>query len=88
MDDRASPSDKSPPAPQPAGLSPEFPHSHSQSFVMDSPGGSCIQEWTGSDWVVVEVTDCAQGFEAQALDPSRIRGTYVGERVVTACVKA
>ena len=90
MNDRLSPSEASPQAPELAapsvGLHCDSDH-HSMSLISSLPVGSCIQEWTGSDWVVVDATGCAEGFTAQALDPSRVPGTYLRERVVTACVK-
>jgi hypothetical protein len=61
---------------------------HHRSWSLNSQsGGSCIQEWTGSAWVIAEVISCADDFKAQSLDPAEVRGTYVGERVVTPCVK-
>jgi hypothetical protein len=48
--------------------------------------GTCIQEWTGSEWVVIETFECAEGYESAPLDPVAYRGDYVGARVITPCV--
>jgi hypothetical protein len=80
--------DPAQPAPDKLAAAPDSPRHHSVSRVDLAATGSCIQEWTGSAWVVVEVVDPSEGFQPQALDPARVRGRYLGERVVTACVKA
>jgi hypothetical protein len=48
--------------------------------------GTCIQEWTGTEWVVIETFECAEGYESAPLDPVAHRGDYVGARVITPCV--
>ena len=48
----------------------------------------CVQEWTGSAWVIVEETVRVEGSRAQVLDALGVPGKYVGERVVTPCVPA
>lgn len=68
----------------PLGKKPQVSQSHSGPPTQESS----VQEWTGSKWVVVDPGDCPEGYRAEALDPSRVRGTYVGERVVTPWVKS
>jgi hypothetical protein len=47
----------------------------------------CVQEWTGTAWVIVEEIGRREGFFAKALDAARVRGKYLGERVVTPLVR-
>ncbi|QEH33015.1 hypothetical protein OJF2_15100 [Aquisphaera giovannonii] len=56
------------------------------SSRFEDSSGTCIQEWTGSEWVVIETFECAAGYESVPLDPSAYPGDYVGARVITPCV--
>ncbi len=56
------------------------------SSRLEDSTGTSIQEWTGSEWVVIETFECAEGYESAPLDPIVHRGDYVGARVITPCV--
>ena len=56
------------------------------SSRLEDSTGTSIQEWTGSEWVVIETFECAEGYESAPLDPVVHRGDYVGARVITPCV--
>jgi hypothetical protein len=47
--------------------------------------GTCVQEWTGWEWIIIDEVDCAEGYEARPLDPREVAGQHVGQRVLTPC---
>jgi hypothetical protein len=47
--------------------------------------GTSIQEWTGTEWVVVDETDRADGYETRRLDPAASPGQFIGQRVIVPC---
>jgi hypothetical protein len=55
---------------------------HSASAV-GSGFGTCVQEWTGTEWLVVDASDCPEGSECSPLDARQVAGEYTGQRVIT-----
>jgi hypothetical protein len=53
----------------------------------DLAGGTCVQEWNGKEWMVVDTTECGAQFECRPLDPAKYRGQFVGHRVLTPGVR-
>jgi hypothetical protein len=49
--------------------------------------GTCVQEWTGTEWLVVDDSDCPDGSECRPLDPKEVAGEYTGQRVITRASK-
>jgi hypothetical protein len=56
------------------------------SSRFDESTGTCIQEWTGTEWIIIETFDCAEGYESVPLDPATHRGDFVGQRVIAPCL--
>jgi hypothetical protein len=49
--------------------------------------GTCVQEWTGKEWMVVDASECGAQFECRPLDAAKYRGDFVGHRVLTPAMR-
>jgi hypothetical protein len=60
-----------------------------RALFQSSPSqGTCVQEWSGTAWVVVDDSECRPGFVCRPLDPAEVAGEYAGQRVITPAVPA
>ena len=70
----------------PAGTETARPPLRASGASWGEPEGSCVQEWTGREWVIVDAAPCTEGFAFRPLDPAELPGGYVGQRVLTSCM--
>ncbi len=92
-DDAATPGPGDAPGASPRVARTPFPHSQSAGIhetgsasALPIGVGTCVQEWTGTQWVVVD-SDCGEGYECRALEASKYQGEFVGHRVLTPAVR-